>query len=368
MKPVNAWMTATALAAGAFAGTFSTAAMAQVTVYGIIDTGVEYVSNTNAAGAGVVKMPSLTGTVPSRIGFKGAEDLGGGLQALFVLEAGFTPDTGGMGQGNRLFGRQSYVGLKNQYGTVMLGRQVNMTYIAGLKADILGPNIYGTGSIDSYLPNARSDNAIGYLGTFSGVTVGGTYSFGRDTSSAGGPSATNCAGEVAGNPSACRQITGLLAYDSDSKTFGVAAAYDKMNGGSGASAPLTSADYSDRRLTLNGYALFGDLKIGAGLENRKIAAAANQTSNMYFIGASYPFATQWIVDGQVIRYKVKDSDKVSTLSVLRLGYNLSKRTMLYTSLGYMKNSSTAAVSLDPGGTVGTGMNQLGVMTGIRHAF
>lgn len=359
MKPIIACLAVTA-------GLCSANSMAQVTIYGIVDTGIEYVSNANANGGGVVKMPSLTGTVPSRIGFKGVEDLGAGLQALFVLEAGFAPDTGAMGQGNRLFGRQSWVGLKNSYGTVMLGRQVNMTYIAGLKADIMGPNIYGNGSIDPYLPNARSDNAIGYLGSFSGVTVGATYSFGRDSSSAGGPAATNCGGEVAGNIQACRQITALLAYDRSE--FGVAAAFDKMNGGVGAAAPLTNSGYTDQRLTLNGYVMLGGAKVGAGLENRKIAAAANQTSNLYFIGVSYPFATQWVVDGQVSRYKIQDTDKVSTLSVLRLSYNLSKRTTLYTSLGYVNNAGTGAVALDPGSTVTAGTNQTGIMTGIRHSF
>src|SRR5450830_224496 len=158
-------------------------AQSQVTIYGIIDAGVVYTTNANAAGNSAFKMPSLTGSFPSRLGFKGAEDLGGGLEAIFVLEAGFAPDTGAMGQGNRLFGRQSLVGLKsNAWGQVMLGRQVNMTYIAMLKTDVMGPNIFAIGSIDSYLPNARSDNSIGYLGSFSNFTVGATYSFGRDTS------------------------------------------------------------------------------------------------------------------------------------------------------------------------------------------
>ena len=88
------------IAAGAFAvasGLCSTAAMAQVTVYGIVDVGIERVSNTNAAGDSAVKMPSLTGSLPSRIGFRGAEDLGGGMQAVFTLETGFAPDTGTVG-------------------------------------------------------------------------------------------------------------------------------------------------------------------------------------------------------------------------------------------------------------------------------
>ncbi|SFB38205.1 Outer membrane protein (porin) [Collimonas sp. OK607] len=341
-------------------------AQSQVMVYGIVDTGVAYVTHANAAGDSVVKMPSLTGSLPSRIGFKGSEDLGGGVQALFVLESGFTTDSGGMGQGNRLFGRQSYVGLKNFYGAFTLGRILNMTYLSVLKADVIGPNIFSINSLDLYLPNARSDNAIGYLGTFSNVTLGATYSFGRDVSAAGGPSATGCPGEIAGNSKACRQMTGLVGYDTTS--FGITTAYDILYGGPGAAAGLTSSNFNDQRISLNGYFMLGQTKIGAGLVDRKIKTASDTHSNLYFLGASYPFSATWVLDAQISRLSVKNTDKVSTLAVARVTYNLSKRTALYTSLGYIRNAGSAAVSLDAGGTVGVGLNQVGVMSGIRHAF
>jgi predicted porin len=153
------------------------------------------------------------------------EGLGGGMRATFVLENGFGPDTGVQGQGNRLFGRRANVGLRTALGAFTLGRQVDMTYVSTLKADIMGPNLYSMSNMDGYLHNARRDNAIGYMGKFGDVSVGGTYSFGRDASNAGGPAAANCAGEVPGESQACRQVTALLAYDT--KTFGVATAYDK---------------------------------------------------------------------------------------------------------------------------------------------
>jgi predicted porin len=343
-------------------------AQSQVTIYGLIDTGVVYTTNANAAGNSIIKIPGLTGSLPSRIGFKGTEDLGDGLQALFVLESGFSPDSGTMGQGNRLFGRQSFVGLKNAYGTVMLGRQPNMTYMAAGKSDVMGPNIFSMSSIDSYIPNARSDNAIGYMGTFSGVTVGATYSFGRDTSAAGGAGATGCAGEVAGNAKACRQVTGLLAYDAPA--YGVSSSYDILYGNAGAANGLTSSDNSDQRITLNGYVFFGKAKVGLGVLDRTTRAAAgvNTDSDLYYLGGSYPFTAALTLDAQVARLNIKNSPNKSTLSVARLTYSLSKRTALYTSVGYMQNNGTAALPLDVGGTIGTGMNQFGVMTGVRHVF
>ena len=357
---------AVALAGTVFAG--AAHAQSSVTIYGIIDTAVAYTTNANANGNSVIKMPSLTGTFPSRIGFKGIEDLGGGLQALFVLESGFAPDSGGMGQGNRLFGRQSFVGLKGGWGQVSLGRQVNMTFLATAKSDVIGPSLFSINSIDSYLPNARSDNAVGYLGTFNGFTAGATYSFGRDTSAAGGPSGTNCPGEVAGNAKACRQITGLVGYDG--KGFGITSSYDVMYGNTGAAGGLTSSDNKDQRITLNGYFMIGDVKIGGGVIDRRARAAGNVSidSDLYYLGASYPFSAALVLDGQVLRLNVKGSSNDVTLSVARLTYNLSKRTAVYTSMGYIKNGGTSAIAVDAGGTVGVGKNQFGLMTGIRHTF
>lgn len=357
---------AVALAAALCAS--SAMAQSSVTIYGIIDTGVVYTTNANANGNSVFKMPSLTGSFPSRIGFKGTEDLGGGLQAMFVLESGFAPDTGAMGQGGRLFGRQSYVGLKNSWGQLMLGRQVNMTYLSQLKTDVMGPNIFAIGSIDAYLPNARSDNAIGYLGNFSGFTVGATYSFGRDAAGPAGPAATNCPGEVAGNSKACRQVTALLGYDG--KGWGVTSSYDILYGNTGASNGMSSSDNTDQRVTLNGYFMLGDVKIGGGVVDRRTRAAANTNtdSDLYYLGVSYPLSVALVLDAQVSRLDVKNSPNDVTLSVARLTYNLSKRTAVYGSLGYIKNGGASSVALDAGGTVGAGKNQLGVMTGIRHTF
>lgn len=152
------------LAAGACALAATGAhAQSSVTLYGIIDTGVEFVSHANAAGDHVVRMPGVTGELPSRWGLRGTEDLGGGYQAVFTLESGFNVRGGDLGQGGRLFGRQAFVGLKGGFGTLAFGRQYTMTYLALQGADIIGPDIYGLGSFDAYVPNGRSDNAVTYV-------------------------------------------------------------------------------------------------------------------------------------------------------------------------------------------------------------
>lgn len=97
---------------------FSVSAFAQssVTLYGIVDTGVEFVSHANPAGNYVVRMPGISGEYPSRWGIQGKEELGGGLSTIFTLESGFNLRGGDMGQGGRLFGRQAFVGLQGNWG------------------------------------------------------------------------------------------------------------------------------------------------------------------------------------------------------------------------------------------------------------
>jgi predicted porin len=67
-------------------------AQSNVTIYGLLDAGVEHLNNVGSSGSHLTRMPTLTGTVPSRIGFRGTEDLGGGMRAVFTLEEGFGPD------------------------------------------------------------------------------------------------------------------------------------------------------------------------------------------------------------------------------------------------------------------------------------
>ncbi|XYJ08278.1 porin [Telluria sp. B2] len=361
----NILSSAAALVCGLAAAT-SAHAQTSVQVYGIVDSGIAHLTNVNNAGDSNTKIPSLTSSFPSRIGFKGSEDLGGGLQAFFVLENGLAMDTGTQQQGGRLFGRAANVGLKGDWGTLTLGRQQNMTYISGLKTDVLGPNLFAIGSIDPYLPNARSDNAIGYMGNFSGFVLGATYSFGRDASAAGGPAATNCAGEVAGNSKACRQYTGLVGYET--KQWGLNASYDRLYGNTGAAGGLTSSNNDDIRTTVNGYLMIGPTKIGGGLIDRETNAITGTTESLlWYLGVSHPI-NNFVIDVQAAARNTKNSDDDVTMLVARLNYALSKRTVVYTAIGRMDNDGNSAVALDAGGTVGVGKTQNGVMVGLRHHF
>ena len=82
-----------------------------VEIYGLIDVGIEHVTGVGASGDSLQRMTTSSNTAPSRLGFRGSEDLGAGMKAFFTLEQGIVMSTGGLGQGGRAFGRQALADL-----------------------------------------------------------------------------------------------------------------------------------------------------------------------------------------------------------------------------------------------------------------
>lgn len=348
----------------------SAQAQSNVTIYGVMDVGVEHLTNV-AAGTSLTRVPGLTGSAPSRFGFRGTEDLGGGLKANFVLEGGVMPDSGASNQAGRLFGRQSWVGLSGRFGAVMLGRQYTMLGNGMLDGDIMGPNAYGTSALDFYLGHARVDNSIGYLGQFGQVSVGGTYSFGRDTANGGpSPAGTNCAGELATDSRACREWSLLVQYKTP--VWGVAAAVDNQRGAPGAFAGLVSSAKEDQRTVVSGFYKFGDVKVGAGIMRRRNeGSAATPRSDLTFVGVSVPVMTTLTLDAQAHRIDYKNSPNAATLLSARAQYHFSKRTTVYASAGHIANQGALANGVSSGqagGAPAAGGSQRGLLVGVRHFF
>ena len=355
------------LAIFALCGATQTQAHAQnVTIYGLLDNGIEYLNHTGPDNRSLVRMPNITASAPSRIGFRGTEDLGNGVKASFVLESGIAIDSGALNYGNRLFGRQANVALSNAYGSVTLGRQYDMTFYALLEADILGPNIYAASNLDAYLPNTRTDNAVGLMGKTGQVAYGVTYSTGRDAAGPGGPQATNCGGELSTDAKACRQWTAMVKYSGEQG--GVSASYDRMNGGPNALFGLTKSSFSDQRSTLNGYVKFGAVKVGGGVLHRTNTSAASFSSNLYHLGMTYTYTEQVAFDAQWSALNVKHSDNDAMLLAVRATYAFSRRTAAYITAGHIDNDGVSALAISPGATTLAGAGQSGVMLGLRHAF
>ncbi|WP_175779161.1 porin [Burkholderia anthina] len=156
-------------------------AQSNVLLYGIVDTGVAYV--TNEGGQHAIAMVGGGGDRPNRIGFRGTEDLGNGLHANFVLENGFNVATGGLGQGGLLFGRQAYVGLSDdRLGEIRLGRQYDLMvdlvpYTAAASGNG-GFYSFHLGDLDR-LGGERLNNSVQYrTPEFGGLRASAMVSFG----------------------------------------------------------------------------------------------------------------------------------------------------------------------------------------------
>lgn len=176
---LKALIMATPLAMGA---SHPALAQSSMTLYGVVDEGVDYVNN--SGGHSLVRLRDGTwdGIFGSRFGLKGEEDLGAGIKGLFKLESGYDATNGKSLQAGRLFGRSAYVGLSdNRTGTLTFGRQYDLVtdYLQPVTSNgqFTGPFVHA-GDIDNTANSYRIDNAVKYASpSIGGLTLGGMYSF-----------------------------------------------------------------------------------------------------------------------------------------------------------------------------------------------
>lgn len=173
------------------------AAQSNVMIYGLAD--VAYVNERGGSAGNVSKITSGASSY-SRIGFRGNEDIGNGVSAIFTLETGTRLDTGELDAANTIFNRQAFVGLKTPAGTLTLGRQYTPWH--STLSQVADPFQTGyAGTSKNLFPdsgsNVRTSNSIMYsapvINGFSGVV---SYSL----------------GEQAGDSKAGRQMGASIGY------------------------------------------------------------------------------------------------------------------------------------------------------------
>jgi predicted porin len=376
-----------ALAALALAGAAS--AQSSVTLFGVVDAGISYYDAKNAAGVKQSQWAQTTsGYNSSRLGFRGTEDLGGGLAASFWLEAGLGNDNGTTG-GNvaststtavtGLFNRRSTVSLSGGFGEVRIGRDYTPTFWNDTVFDPFGTNGVGTNVINAahsaVLAGAgqatdsnyvRASNTVGYflppnLGGFYGQFQYGLHenvkTSGTDVSTAG------------------RYVGGRVGYANGpldvAVAYGVDTASDNvaLNNKVQAKTVNLGASYD-----LGPVKLFGELSRVKNDADLPVFFGTDSVNlDGILLGATVP------VGAGLIRVAYSQAKaKVDNLPDPRarkfaLGYvhNLSKRTALYATYAHISNKDGSAIT--NGGSVGfaagsqaRGSN--GYDFGIRHAF
>ncbi len=340
--------------------TVATAAQAQssVTMYGIIDAGVSTVSHVGTANATVTGMTNGGLSTP-RWGFRGTEDLGGGLKANFNLEGEFLADTGtNISNDSILFGRAAWVGLSGNFGDVKLGRQNALSYATGVAFDPLGGNNIGGFIAAGNYGQVRIQNAVTYVSpTYAGVTL--SLQTGTVTTTSGADN------ETAGSFPANRN-TGIQVNYASGK-FSAAVTGSKVNGAGG----TTGNDYMGYFAAYD----FGVAKVMAGsFINEPVTVTSTSKITHNYVGAQVPVRANLKVN--VIAQEVKNQTAGLTPKVYAASavYSLSKRTDLYgivakssqdgaSSQGIVNSTKYAGFS-----TVVNGVDQTGLSVGVRHSF
>ena len=324
----------TALAAAVLAACGFAQAQSNVTVYGIVSQDVVYASNAGNGGRYRMDNGRLNA---SRLGFKGSEDLGGGLSTIFDIESGIAPATGGGGGGGSFWNRGSYVGLKGAFGASTLGRQWNVN------DDILGNFfIFGGYAVFNYSYfGATSDiynNSIKYVSpTTGGFTVEALGALGD-----GQPRIMEIGGNYDGGP-----LKAALTYhQSEIKPTDLK---DK----------LTSAGIS--------YAIDAfNLRLAyAAANNRASGPVGTPKASALDLGLDYALTPAAALSADYVAQDVKNSPSDTHFFRLLAKYNLSKRTQLNANAVMLKNKGTASENFGYG-IVGSKQNVFTV--GMSHFF
>lgn len=342
-------MKRTLLALAALTASAAALAQSSVTVFGVADVSVARVSTSGNGVSGLAN----GGNSSSRLGFRGVEDLGGGLKAGFWLEGGINVDDGGSGF---KFDRRSTVSLMGNFGEVRLGRDKTATYqnletfhafgdtgMGGIKGENLISSS-AAGTAEGSNPK-RNSNMITYLLP----KMGGVYG-----------QLSHSFGEQSGESSLASSTGVRLGYANG--PLNVAGAYGVARGGTAAAGE----DYKS-------FNLGASYKFSALTPMLLIASdrGAGKRVDLYSVGVKVPLGAGELRAAYTL-YKNKKVDNAdSNRLALGYGYKLSKRTELYAAVARMSNDEGAnrgfASNLKPANIV-KGKNVTGYEIGMRHNF
>ena len=347
-------MKRTLLALVAAAGAAAASAQSSsVTLFGVADVSVAYISTKDKVGdSKSVYGLANGGNSSSRLGFRGVEDLGGGLKAGFWLEGGINVDDGGTGF---KFDRRSTVSVMGNFGEVRLGRDKTPGYQnletfhafgdTGM-GGINGHNLISSsaaGTPEGSNPK-RVSNSVSYLLPKLGGVYGQiTYGF----------------GEQAGNNSLSSTVGLRVGYANG--PLNVAGAYGTVKGGE-----------VGNTVNYKHFNLGASYNFGVATPMVLIASERGNDKrvDLYSIGVKAPLGPGELRAAYTMYKDKKVSDADASRIAIGYGYRLSKRTELYAAFAHMTNDDNAkrklgsSLSHDPG----VGKNVTGYEFGVRHNF
>ncbi len=336
------------------------AAQSSVTVYGRIDAGINYQTNqpTGAVSSSGTPVNGDLWTAggnewgTSLFGFRGTEDLGGGLKALFIMESGFSSANGVANGGGVLWNRRSLVGLTGDFGTLKLGRDLTLPSDVVWSLDPTGQQAMGTSTLVKGRNWPQTSNQVQYTSPdMNGFFVQGMYGFGG----------------VAGSTNDASSSGFLLGYVQAG--LELKAMYDVAHDNNGQYSSLFQ--YS-KELTIGGTYTFDKAKLFVGYEGLSapgvVAATGNpDKANQFWLGINYQITPALTLIGAGYHVNQDQNSGSANLFMVGANYNLSKRTLLYASVGGLRNSALTTFAIETGNS-SPGVNQNAFYTGISHSF
>lgn len=363
--------TLVALAALAAVGTVS--AQSSVTVYGLIDTG--YSNYTTEQAAGDVRQSGLSdgNTAFSRLGFRGREDLGGGLNAKFQLEIGLNANDGtnsittntnntpggAIAAGPLVFGRIATVGIGGNWGEVRLGREIHPAYFIHSVYDPFAAVGVATAlssvqAIDSFIftgAQLRFSNGITYQlpPNLGGIYGSITYVPSEQLSNAGASRDDGQGlGARLGFTSGPFDISGGFTRIKATVSAAQAAA---PVGPAGPGTVVAGASADRTNYLLGASYDFGILKlqgIYSRLESDAYRFRGDAENDTYQIGVTVPFGSQHILKAS-LAYSESSGQNSEETNKFGIGYEyrLSKRTALYAQYARTSNKNGGVIGVGP---------------------
>ena len=356
------------LLALAVLGAFSSVATAQssVTLYGTLDAAGRYVK---ADGQDRRLSLATDGINSSQLGFRGVEDLGGGLKAGFNLISSVGVDDGDIGGGqsiNKFWTRRATVSVFSNAGELRLGRDYTPTFWNQTIFDAFGTNGLGSSlNVRQVYGGTRQDNTIGY---FLPSNLGGFYGQAMGGAAEGGSSLDRAA----------RYIGGRVGFAAG--PFDIAGSYSEekfraaqSTGTAGGFGVVIPAGATQKTWNVGGSWNFGFLKLLGYYDEDKVSQIGVK-EKMYSVSANMPFGQAEVRVGYDFSKATFDggegdfTNKVEQIKAT-LQYNVSKRTALYTTFSRLNNKDDSSLTL--GGAAGlteAGGKSNGFEIGVRHFF
>ncbi|MDE1181734.1 porin [Paraburkholderia sp.] len=352
----------------------SAQAQSSVTMYGRIDGGVEYLNHiANADGSSSSRWRGEGGDWgTSMFGLKGVENLGGGLTTIFNLETAFNVMDGTTG-GGKLWSRRAYVGLKSDtWGTLQAGRNLFIDSDGVWEFDPFVQQAFSSASLVRGRNWQQTSNNIEYHSpTFAGFDIQGQYAFGNQSRGFNyGP--TDDFGRSDGI---------MLTYHS--QLFDVRGIYDELRDSNGR---FSNIFVSSREFFVGANVHFDAIKIQGAYTHYAAPdtpAGLADSADHYWLGATYSVTPKWAVTAAGFYVKVGDGggdashdpSGHATMYALGTTYNFSKRTFLYGTVAYVRNSGQANFSAmatprddSPNTSPLAGQSQTGAYVGMMHTF